>query len=99
MHVVYLYKGKVLVIITRGGAWATHRPVRGGGRMTRSGYFRPVSGGISGLCVEPDDNPLSKIRVPLWAEIQQALGSAMKKSLVTDSAEWCFSVYSASTRI
>ena len=27
--------------------------------MTRSGYFRPVSGGISGLCVEPDDNPLS----------------------------------------
>ena len=27
------------------------------------------------------------------------LGSAMKKSLVTDSAEWCFSVYSASTRI
>ena len=27
--------------------------------MTRSDYFRPVSGGISGLCVEPDDNPLS----------------------------------------
>ena len=27
------------------------------------------------------------------------LGSAMKKSLVTDSAGWCFSVYSASTRI
>ena len=27
------------------------------------------------------------------------IGSAMKKSLVTDSAEWCFSVYSASTRI
>ena len=27
------------------------------------------------------------------------IGSAMKKSLVTDSAGWCFSVYSASTRI
>ena len=27
------------------------------------------------------------------------VGSAMKKSLVTDSAGWCFSVYSASTRI
>ena len=27
--------------------------------MTRSDYFRPVSGGLSGLCVEPDDNPLS----------------------------------------
>ena len=26
------------------------------------------------------------------------VGSAMKKSLVTDSAGWCFSVYSASTR-
>ena len=29
--------------------------------MTRSDYFRPVSGGISGLCVEPDDNPLSEL--------------------------------------
>ena len=29
----------------------------------------------------------------------RGVGSAMKKSLVTDSAEWCFSVYSASTRI
>ena len=29
--------------------------------MTRSDYFRPVSGGISGLCVEPDDNPLSTV--------------------------------------
>ena len=28
-----------------------------------------------------------------------SIGSAMKKSLVTDSAGWCFSVYSASTRI
>ena len=27
------------------------------------------------------------------------IGSAMKKSLVTDSAGWCFSVYSALTRI
>ena len=28
-----------------------------------------------------------------------SIGSAMKKSLVTDSAGWCFRVYSASTRI
>ena len=35
--------------------------------MTRSGYFRPVSGGISGLCVEPDDNPLSvPTPLPSW---------------------------------
>ena len=27
--------------------------------MTRSDYFRPVRGGISGLCEEADDNPLS----------------------------------------
>ena len=27
--------------------------------MTRSDYFWPVRGGISGLCEEADDNPLS----------------------------------------
>ena len=31
--------------------------------MTRSDYFRPVRGGISGLCEEADDNPLSLDRV------------------------------------
>ena len=30
--------------------------------MTRSDYFRPVRGGISGLCEEADDNPLSNRR-------------------------------------
>ena len=32
-------------------------------------------------------------------KLADRVGSAMKKSLVTDSAGWCFSVYSASTRI
>ena len=35
----------------------------------------------------------------LASSARPTLGSAMKKSLVTDSAGWCFSVYSASTRI
>ena len=30
--------------------------------MTRSDYFRPVSGGISGLCVEPDDKSICTTR-------------------------------------
>ena len=40
-----------------------------------------------------------KFRRRARSETSLLVGSAMKKSLVTDSAEWCFSVYSASTRI
>ena len=32
--------------------------------MTRSDYFRPVSGGISGLCVEPDDKSIWEALLP-----------------------------------
>ena len=34
--------------------------------MTMSGYFRPVSGGISGLCVEPDDKSIWIVLRKAW---------------------------------
>ena len=44
--------------------------------MTRSGYFRPVSGGISGLCVEPDDKSIwrnARSNGPVnWGEPERA---------------------------